>query len=232
MCSLFSEELGSGTMTSTSRHAGRGLWRVLPLALLLASACQGPAKIEVEPARPLLGSKGDRLQLKVKVMDSSGGLLSSAAVQFKSLTPTMATVDGTGTVSPVTSGLATILVQSGKASKEVEIVVQIPTKIIIEPSSTTETSSTCSATDCLLMLGVHKGFKATVVNDRDSPMIAGEVRWSSSAPAIFTVDTLGNVKTLTEGKATLTAFAAGIQGVKEITIKHEQVSEDGTTLSQ
>jgi hypothetical protein len=210
------------------RRAGAGLPLV---ALLLAGGCQSAASVEIEPPHPLIASKSDHLQLKVTVRDSSGGLLSSAEVQFKSMTPTMATVDQTGLVTPVTSGLATVLVTSGKVSKEIEIVVQIPTKVVIEPTQTTEMSSTCSASGCLMMLGVNKGFKATVVNDRESPMIAGEVRWSSSDPAIFTVDNMGNVKTLTEGKATLTAFAAGIQGTRVITVKHEELSEDGT-LSQ
>jgi uncharacterized protein YjdB len=135
------------------------------------------------------------------------------------MTPTMATVDHLGNVQAVTSGAATILVESPPASKEVEVLVQLAKKITIAPRQP------------MMMLGVTKGFKATVINDRDQPMIAGEIRWSTSDPEIFTVDKDGNVKTLKEGKATLTAHAAGTQGTTEITVKHEELHEDGT-LSQ
>ena len=94
---------------------------------------------------------------------------------------------------------------------------KLPKKIVIEPFKR------------LLMLGVTKGYKAKVFDDRDEQMITGEgVRWSSSDPTIFTVDKYGNIKTIKEGKATLTAFAAGIKGTAEITVKHEEHHEDGS----
>lgn len=188
-------------------------------SLWLCGACNSPATIEVEPARPLLTSKDDQLQLSATVKDDTGKVLSGAKVSFKSLTPTMASVDALGSVQAITSGSATILVESGKATKQVEVLIQIAKKIKIEPDSP------------MLMLGVTRRFKATVIDDRDQPMIAGEIRWSSSDPAIFSVDKEGDVKTLTEGTAKLQAHAPGISDSTEITVKHEELQEDGS-LSQ
>lgn len=192
----------------------RRLLIVVPI--LLAAGCNSPATIDVEPARPLLTGKGKSLKLEATVKDEQGKVLSGVPVGFKSLTPTMASVDAMGNVTAVTSGTATVLVEAGKASRQVEILIQIPKKIVISPP------------DSLLMLGVSKRYKGTVIDDRDKPMIAGEIRWSSSDPEILTVDKYGDVKTLKEGAANLTAHAAGISSEMLITIKHEELLEDGT----
>ena len=186
------------------------------LALFVGSGCDSAASISVEPERPLLTSKDDTVQLKATVKDKQGKPIGGARVTYKSLTPTMAQVDSLGTVRAVTSGTATILMQSGTVSKKVDVLIQIPKKIVIDPESP------------MMMLGVTRGFKATVMDDRDNPMIAGEIRWTSSDPTIFTVDKAGNVKTLAEGQADLRVHAAGIQGKTTITVKHEELLDDGT----
>ncbi len=181
--------------------------------------CNSPTTIEVESERLLLTGKGESLQLKPIVKGKDGQPLHDVPVTFRSLSPTLANVDSNGNVSAVTSGTATILIEAGKIARQVDVLIQIPKKIKIDPEAP------------WLMLGVTKGFKATIYDDRNRPMIAGEIRWSSSDPKIFTVDKFGNVKTLEEGKALLIAHAAGIQGNTEITVKHEELHEDGT-LSQ
>lgn len=188
-------------------------------ALLVFTACKPqPAKIELQGTMPLLKSQTDTVQLSPVVKDDKGNVLPDAKLTFKSLTPTMATVDPNGTVHAVSSGTASILVQSGDAKKTVEVLVQIPKKIKIEPEET------------WMMLGVTRGYKATVVTDRGTPMIAGEVRWTVSDPEILSVDKRGNVKSLKEGTATITAHAAGVQGSLELTVKHEEISDDGSLV--
>ena len=141
-------------------------------------------------------------------------------MRYTSLTETMLNVDETGTLQAVTSGTGTVLIQAGKLTKQVDVQIQIPKRIAIQSTSPMP-----------LMLGVLTGFKATVYDDRNQPMIAGEIRWTSSDPEIFTVDDRGNVKTHKEGEATLTVHAAGIQGAMKVPVKHEELHEDGS-LSQ
>ena len=193
----------------------RGASSVGVVLVLVVSGCSSPASIEVEPARPLLTAKDQTLQLTAKVKDEQGKMI-RAGVMFKSLTPTMASIDELGAVQTVTSGTTTILVEAGKASKQVEVLIQIPQRIAIDPENP------------LMMLGVTRRFKGTVFDDRKKPMIAGEIRWTSSDPTVFTVDRYGDVKTIKEGKAVLTAHAAGITGTTEIVVKHEEMLEDGT----
>ena len=187
------------------------------LAVAGVSGCKRAAKIEVTPKNPLMSGKGETLQLQATVLDKEGKKLPDVKVRYKSMTPTMATVDHLGKVHAVTSGDATILVRAGRVSQEVNIQIQIPKKIVIKPHVR------------WLMVGVSKGYQATVIDDRDQPMITGEgVKWSTSDPAIMTVDKHGNIKTVTEGTAILTAFAAGIKGTAEITVKHEELHKDGS----
>lgn len=197
----------------------------LTSSLLLCTACSPtPAKIEVKEGL-LIGSKDETVQIQPTVKDAKGNVLSDVKVSYKSLTPTMATVDQSGTVRPVSSGMATILVKAGDASTNVEVLVQIPTKIKIKPQALDQFSNP------VMMLGVTRKYVATVFNDKNEPMIAGEVRWSSSNPEVLTIDKVGNVKSLKEGESTLTAVAAGLKGELTVQVKHEELSEDGL-LSQ
>ena len=191
----------------------------LVVVVLSSFACSEPASIDIQPERPLIGSKTETLQLRATVKDKNGKVLSQVPVTWASMTPTMANVDTSGNVTAVTSGTATILARAGQASKEVDVIVSLAKRIAFDPDKP------------LLMMGITKAFKVTVYNDRDQPLIAGELRWSTSDPKIFTVDKFGNVKTLEEGTATLTVHALGIEGKNEITVKHEELHEDGS-LSQ
>ena len=193
----------------------------MALTALAAVGCNGPAKIEIEPKNPRITSRAGTVQLVATVLNKEGTALPGVKRRFKTMTPTMATVDSNGKVTPVTSGTATVLVRAGKLSKEVDILIDIPTKIVILPDS------------FYLMLGVHKQYKATVYNDRKQVIITGGgVRWTTSDPAVFSVDKFGNIKTLTEGEAVLTAFAAGIKGSAKITVKHEELHKDGALTNE
>jgi len=201
----------------TQSISGLAPERLRQLLAAVKEQAQDRALALVTPKIPLMSGKGDTLQLNATVLDEDGKKLPEIKVRFKSMTPTMATVDGQGKVSAVTSGDATILVRAGRVSKEVNIQIQIPKKIIIKPGVR------------WLMVGVSKGYQATVIDDRDQPMITGEgVKWSTSDPSILTVDKHGNIKTVKEGTATLTAFAAGIKRTAEINIKHEELRKDGS----
>ena len=195
--------------------------KVLLLAIVLAIAgCKArPASLEVRPDNLLITEKGGTLQLQVIPRDGDGNQIDLTELSFKSMTPTMATVDGNGLVKAVQSGLATVLITANGVPKEVEISLQIPKKIEIDPDG------------AWLMLGVTKGFKATVINDRDKPILAGGVRWTTSNPEVASVDKHGNVKTLTEGTTTITAYAAGISGKTRLTVKHEEFNGEDGTLS-
>ncbi|MCK5797797.1 MAG: Ig-like domain-containing protein [Deltaproteobacteria bacterium] len=189
----------------------------LPItSFMLVSACSSPAKITVVPKAPLIRSKAEPLVLKVTVKDSAGAVLPQAKVSFQALTPTVLVVDAQGSVRAFHSGAGAVLVKAGKVTRKVEISVVIPGRIAILPSAP------------VMNMGISKNFKARLFNDRGKPMLAaGKVLWSSSDPTIVSVDADGMIKTLKEGKATLTAKASGIAGSTVVTVEHEKMQADG-----
>lgn len=193
----------------------RRLIAAASLCTLLA-ACDSPAKIEVEPKMPMLQNTEKTLKLKVTVKDKSGKVLPGAKYTFQALTPTLLSVDSTGSVRASQSGVGAVLVSVGKLTKKVEISIQIPKRIGIDPDSPT------------LNVGLRKNIKATLYNDRGKAMLAaGPVTWTSSDPEVVSIDKDGMIKTIKEGKATITARASGISGTTVITVEHEKMQADG-----
>lgn len=182
----------------------------------MVSGCSEPTSIEVHPKNPRITSKDQSLKLRVDIKDQSGRLMTNVTPIFRSLTPTVAYVDQDGNIRVFQSGHATLKIEAGKTFKEVKVRVQIPTKLAIEPDSPR------------LLLGVTRRFRAELYDDRGERMIAPEVHWANSNPEVLSLNDQGDVKTLTEGTATITAHASGIQGSTEVTVKHEKLHEDGT----
>lgn len=198
--------------TRTASVLPRSSYLVSLLALL--GACSGtPASVEVQPKDPRLTIAQREVQLQATVRNEKGEVLKDVPVAFSSLTPTVATCDSQGQVRAVKSGQATVLVTAGKLKHETTVLVQLAKKLVIEPDSPR------------LNLGVTTGFKGTLFNDEEEPMLAGEIRWTSSDPTVASVDKHGNVKTLKEGETTLTAFAGGLSGKTVVTVKHEHYNE-------
>ncbi|MBW2731880.1 MAG: Ig-like domain-containing protein [Deltaproteobacteria bacterium] len=178
--------------------------------------CSSPASIEVTPKTPLIKRLGKELKLQVKVKDGSGEVLVGEKVHFTPLTPTVCMIDGNGIILPVKSGNGAVLLKAGKIEKKVDVRVQIPKRIAIDPS------------DVVMNQGVSRNLKATLHNDVGQPMIGvKKVRWTSSAPEVVKIDDDGMIKTLKEGKATITAYSEGVQGKSVITVEHEKLQDDG-----
>lgn len=187
----------------------------LPAVLLCAAAaCSGtPSSIEVQPQSPRLTITQREVQLQAIVRNEKGEVLKDVPVSFSALTPTLISVDARGRVQAVQSGQATVLVRAGSLKHESMVLVQLAKKLVIEPDSPR------------LNLGVTRGFKGTLFNDQEEPMLAGQISWTSSNPAVASVDQHGNVKTVGEGETTLTAAAGGLTGKTVITVKHESYNE-------
>lgn len=189
--------------------------QALILAPLLVSCGDAVTTVVVSPERALLISAGQSLKLTATAKDKKGALLPKTKLVFKSSAPKVAAVDAKGEVRAVKSGSATITAWAGKISGKMTVSVQIPKRIEISPSNP------------VYNLGIATGFRATVYTDSDETMIAGKTRWTSSDATTVSIDDAGNLKTLKEGKVTLTVFAAGIQGTTVVTVSHERLDKEG-----
>lgn len=81
-----------------------------------------PDTIVVTPQGDTLPS-GSQVTLGATVLTATGDTISSPSLSFTTLDPSVATVNSTGTVTAVGTGVATIVVQSGPATTTVHILV-------------------------------------------------------------------------------------------------------------
>jgi uncharacterized protein YjdB len=80
------------------------------------------------------------------------------------------------------------------------------------PVAPRPTALRLSAATALLEVGQREPLTATVLDQRGTPVPGFSIAWSSSAPAVATVDDNGQVTAVAAGTATVTAAATGAGG--------------------
>jgi uncharacterized protein YjdB len=141
--------------------------------------------------------EGESAQLVADVVDVSGNKVSNAKVTWTSLTPTVATVDGTGKVTGVSAGSTSIVASSQKKSDTVSVTVS-PNVASIVISGTSSKP---------LSVGKTLQLTATAYNT-SGQVITATIKWTSNNDAIATVSSTGLVTGTGSGTATITASAA------------------------
>ena len=122
----------------------------------------------------------------------------------------VATVDSTGLVTATGEGTATITATVGTASGEAQVEVeQVPDSM--------EVTSPGSA----LAIGDSMQFTATVFDGNGHPVGGLTFEWSSSDPAIATVDERGWAMGIAEGSADITAVAGELTASKTLAVQGE-----------
>jgi uncharacterized protein YjdB len=126
--------------------------------------------------------------------------------------PTVATVNSAGVVTAVAAGAA-ILSASANG-------LNTTAAITVSASSPTLTSITLNPTSSILNIGqtVDIGATGNLSNGTSDSPYDSRVTWTSSAPAVATVDSLGLVAAQTAGTATITASASGKSATAAITV--------------
>lgn len=186
----------------------RGLrWSaVWPLTLGLLGACGGdggggPAKVASVNVTSLATQVevGATIQFTASPRDSKGNALTGRVVSWESSAPTIASVTGTGIVSGVSAGVATITATSEGVSGTAAInVVPVPVAAVIIDNRTPS---------------VREGGTAqltAIVQDAIGRALTGRtVTWSSATPAVATVSQQGLVTGLTVGATYVRASSEG-----------------------
>ncbi|WP_420616080.1 Ig-like domain-containing protein [Candidatus Palauibacter sp.] len=170
-----------------------------------------PTIVTVTPDTATLTALGQTIQLSAEVQDQLGRPISDATVAWSSSDTTVATVDTSGLVTTIADGSATVTALAGAVSDSASIVVS-QTATTVEIAPTTHTL----ATDDTVRL-------VATASDENGHTVAGAAfRWTSSDTAVASVDSLGLVRGVAEGTATITAAvgdaAAGVEGTAEVTV--------------
>jgi uncharacterized protein YjdB len=145
---------------------------------------------------------GHSAKASATAKDSAGNLITGQTVTWASLSPPVATVSSTGTVTAVAAGSATIQgTVSGKTGSASLKVIQVPASTVsvvaVQVDSTT------------LLVGDHAQATATP-KDAAGSVIAGQtVTWTSLTPGIATVSPSGEVTAVSSGLAAIQATVSG-----------------------
>jgi len=170
-----------------------GLWLVASGAFLLA--CAKPARVTVAPKDVLLRDAGASKTLKVSVLDAKGNAMEKVKVALRSSAPEVADVDLSGKVTAKSSGDAVITASAGKVTGAATVRVRIVGAIKL----------TVPDAGAVGPAGTVVPLTAKASNERGEDADLEGIAFTSSAPAVATVDAKGQVTLLATGKTTVTA---------------------------
>ena len=186
------------------------------------------ASVEVSPSSTSI-QEGGTTQLTATTRDASGVVLSGRTVIWSSSNNAVATVSGTGLVTGVSSGTATISATSeGKTGSATITVTLVPV------ASVDVTPSTTSVTQ-----GSTAQLTATPRDALGNELSGRSVTWSSNNNAVATVSSSGLVTGVAEGTAIITANSESIDGTASVSVENPpwtawentSVSSNPSTLS-
>src|SRR5438309_1769089 len=197
-----SNPCGTFTVTATSKPDGNaGSASVsVPCAIPVASVSVSPASASVQV--------GNTVQLTAAPKDANGNPLSGRTVTWSSSNPSVATVDGTGLVTSVVAGSATITATSEGQSGTASVTV----------SSVPVASVAVSPATASLSVGQTAQLTATPKDANGNPLIGRAVTWSTTNGSVATVSATGLVTAAGAGSATITATSEGKSGTASLTV--------------
>src|SRR6266480_2331045 len=153
-------------------------------------------------------NEGQTLQLTATLKDANGNTLVGRSITWSSSNTSAASVNGTGLVTGVTAGSATITATSeGKSGTSAITVVHLPVaSVTVTPASTSVSA------------GSSVQLTATPKDANGNPLVGRTVTWQSSNTSAATVNGSGLVSGVAAGSATITATSEGQSGTSVITV--------------
>jgi len=194
--------LAPGSVTITATTAGASGTATLSVQQVLTS-------VVVSPATATLNALGLTQSFSAVARDAGGNVILGRTFAWSASPAGVATIDPvTGIATALANGVATIAATTGGVSGMSQLsVAQIVTAVVVNPASAT-----------LSALGLKQQFTA-VAQDANGKPVAGQVfTWSSSLPAIASVDQNGLATGLAIGSALITAATAGVTGSATLSI--------------
>ncbi len=154
---------------------------------------------------PLSVEVGQTASATAEAFDQNGGAYSAPPFSFTSSSPTVATVDPTGTIKAVAPGAVTITAAVGgkEASRDITVVPVVVARVEVSP------------TTLALDPGATGLLTARLFDARDSTISGRSVSWASSDTVVVVVNPAGRVTARRGGRVKITAssgdrFAAAV----------------------
>jgi uncharacterized protein YjdB len=189
---------GAAAITATSEgRSGSSSVTVTPVPVATVTVAPTPTTLET----------GATITLSATLKDAGGATLTNRAIAWSSSNSLVASVSGTGVVTAVSAGSATITATGEGVSGTASVTVKpVPVgTVAVQPTSLE------------LDVGRTSSFSA-LVRDANGTVVTGRVvTWTSSNTAVATVTSTGVVKAIRTGSATITATSEGKSGGAQLT---------------
>lgn len=154
---------------------------------------------------------GDTVRLVASVLDSNGATLAGAPVVWTTTNPAAATVDSAGLVRGIGTGSAYVRATSGGAIGAATVSVQ-------QPIGGTADTVVVAPFAGPIVIGDTTRFTATVLDANGDTIAAALVTWTTTHPAIASIDANGLARGLSAGLTTVRAVSGGAQGTMQLRV--------------
>jgi uncharacterized protein YjdB len=191
---------------------------VVAAAVLGLVACEKkPVSIQVTPATAKMDKKDMTQTLAATGLDAENNKLPLTAATWASSDAKVATVDNTGKVTAVGSGVATITVTQEAVKGAAAVTVEIAQAVKVEPSEVK-----------IAKADEKPMVKATVMNEKGAPLAGKPVAFAIADPTVASVDATGVVTGLKDGKTMLTATAGNLKAEVAVEVTGMAPAEEKT----
>lgn len=170
---------------------------------------QAAVAFAVTPEEVRLESAGATALLTAAMRDAQGNPMPTPLVAWSTSNPAVATVNQNGVVTAQANGIATITAVSGTFTDFATVTVQ-RTARIIEIRARADT----------ITVGSSFNFAAAAIDQGGTIIVGHPIQWTSSNPAVATVDpATGVVTAMSTGNTTITASADGVSASHVVHVK-------------
>ena len=195
---------GDYTVTATSIPGA------MRAAASVSVVCPGAVPVDTVVVSPATARVfvGGTAQLGATAQDSTGNPLSGRIITWTSSNGSVASVNGSGLVTGVSAGTATITATSGGKSGSAAVTV------VVVPVATVSVSPATAS----VAVGSSVPLSATPRDSAGKALNGRVVSWATSDVAVATVSSSGVVTGVAAGAATITATSEGKSGTAAITV--------------
>jgi len=193
--------VAAGTATLTATSEGKSGTATVTVTVVPV------ASVTVSPASPSVLA-GQTVQLTASTTDANGNPLTGRVVTWATSNAAVATVNGSGRVTGVAAGSATITATSEGQSGTATVTVTAAPVV----------SVTVSPASASVAVGQTVQLSATPKDGSGSTLTGRVVTWATSNAAVATVNGSGLVAGVAVGSATITATSEGINGTAALTV--------------
>ena len=200
--------IGSGTAMITA--AGNSVTS-MPATVTVEESAPTIATVTIMDAMPVMLEIGDTHQLMAVARTSEGIMIGGVTFEWSSDDNEVATVDSTGLITAVATGMADITAMADEITSDpVSVTVAEPPPDVDRVSVEPMTAS--------IEVGEMQQFTATAY-DADNMEIMGKTfTWETNSTTVATIDAMGFATGVGGGSTTITATVDDVSGTARLTV--------------